>query len=263
MSETTNTGLEHTDESQSTDPLEQGQSVAAASQESHDSDAIPTKFVGKTAAEIASSYIELEKRLGQLGSAKSAAEKAAADAAQRTAQYEAYIAQLQRQPQAMPQSSQGVDPEAVFEQAWENDGPKQAIKALVNLSTKSIADQHRLAQAHQDTQSYVERMKKENPDFAELMPEMQKVATQFEHLIRPEDRMSRAAVDMVYNIAKAQNISKFAQAEATKIAQQTELTKAKKRQSTSEGSVSSKGESTVDFGSLSREDMKKFLGTVK
>jgi hypothetical protein len=253
--------LEHSESesSQPASPVQTGELEAADSREESDS-SLPEKFVGKSAVEIAASYKELEKRLGQLGSEKSAAEKAAQEHATRVAQYEAYIAGLQRNP-SQPQSHQSSDPLELFEQAWENEGPKEAIKKIVQMQQQSAQSQV-VQRKFEDTQIYVQRMQKENPDFAELMPEMQKVAAELEPSLSPDARYSRQAVDMVYHIAKARNLSKYAQAEAAKVSAQTEIQKSKKRQSVSESSSGSKGEMTKDVSDMSLDELRKTLGYV-
>lgn len=255
--------LEHSEsqDSQPSSPVTGELEAADAQRDEDSSPSIPEKFVGKSAAEIAQSYIELEKRLGQLGSEKSAAEKAAQDTAARIAQYEAYIAGLSKAGTGL-QPSQSSDPLELFEQAWETEGPKEAIKKLAQLqqqSTQSLVVQRKI----EDTQSYVNRLQKDNPDFAELMPEMQRIAAELEPSLSPEARYSRQAVDMVYNIAKARNLQKYAQAEAAKVSAATEIQKTKKRQSVSESSTGSRGDVTKNFSELSLDEMKKALGYVE
>lgn len=253
--------LEHSDsqEPQTSSPENTGELEAADAQEESES-SLPEKFVGKSAAEIAASYKELEKRLGQLGGEKSAAERTAQEYAARVAQYEAYVAGLSRS-SSTPQPTQSNDPLAVFEEAWENEGPKEAIRKLAMLQQQSTQSQV-VQRKYEDTQSYVQRMQKENPDFAELMPEMQRVAAELEPSLSPDARYSRQAVDMVYHIAKARNISKYAQAEAAKVSAATEITKTKKRQSVSESVRGSKGESTKDISEMSLDELRKTLGYV-
>ncbi len=254
--------LEHSDsqESQLTSPENTGELEAADAQEESES-SVPEKFVGKSAAEIIASYQQLEKRLGQLGSEKSNAEKLAQENASRVAQYEAYVAGLSRNP-SQPQPTQSSDPLTVFEQAWENEGPKEAIKKLALLQQQGLQSQV-VQRKYEDTQAYVQRLQAENPDFAELMPEMQKVAAELEPALSPDVRFSRQAVDMTYQIARARNLSKYAQAEAAKVSAATEITKTKKRQSVSESSSGSKGEVSKNFSDLSLDEMRKALGYVE
>lgn len=256
MDEQSTSTLQNEADTSEASPEEQGQ--LDASDEADFS--IPQKFVGKSPAEIIASYQELEKKIGQLGSEKSKAEKAAEDAAKQAAFYEQQLAVVSQQGRTAPQqSSQEQDPIAVFEKAWETEGPREAIKKLVAFNQEQFSKTAR-QDALRNTQSYVEKLKKENPDFVELMPEMEKLAKQYEPFLHPDVAISPAAVDMVYNLAKAQNLPKYVQAEAAKTTAVSEITKTKKRQATSESSHGSQGETTVDFANLSRAEMQKMLG---
>lgn len=257
--ETTSQGLEHSEsQDSSTDPLEQSGQSAATDEQEHGESNIPAKFIGKSAAEIIASYQELEKRHGQLGTAKTTAEQRANELANKAAQYEMALSQVsQRGNQSQSQANQ--DPIQVFEQAWQNQGPVEAIKQVIKLNQQQQAS-FQQQRNFDDVKGYVERQKQENPEFVELLPEMEKLAHQYEPFLAPEVRASKQAVDMMFNLAKANNISKYAQAEATKMSAQTELTKTKKRLSGVESSSASKGESSVNFSELSTADMEKLLG---
>lgn len=257
-------GLEHSESSDSSqtnaDPLNQGQSDTVEFPEESES-SIPEKFVGKSAAEIIASYQELERHASRLGGEKSAAEKRSEEIAQKAAQYEQYIAQISQHGGSSPQTQQNTDPISSFNEAWETQGPKAAIEMLVaqNVRQQQVVQEQR---ALEDTKSYVERLKSENPEFVELMPEMQALATQYELYLAPSVRMSKQAVDIMFNLAKAKNISKLAAREATNLSAKTELAKTKKRMSGSESSSTSKGDSTVSFAELSTVEMEKLLGVV-
>lgn len=257
--EITEYGLEHSEsqDSTSTDPLEQGQSVASDEQE-HGESNIPAKFVGKSAAEIIASYQELEKRYGQQGTEKSTVEKRANELAQKANQYEMALSQVSQRGNSA-QSTASTDPIQVFEKAWQEQGPVEAIKQMITLNQQQN-NQYVQQRNFDDVKSYVERQKQENPEFVELLPEMEKLAHYYEPFLAPEVRASKQAVDMMFNLAKAANISKYTQAEATKLSEKTEIIKTKKRMSGAESSSASQGESAVNFSELSTADMEKLLG---
>jgi hypothetical protein len=247
-----------------TNQEENVQENAAAPEEGQAEYGIPKKFVGKSIEEISRSYAELEKLKGRLDSERSTykseletlREKYAALEEERKATY-------QQQPQQhYSQATQQTeeDPLSDFDTSFDAD-PKEAIKhlgkKLLGKTAEAQAQALRMAQAQQ-AHDYFTQQQRDNPDFRELIPEMQRLAQKYYTWLSPEVRDSKGAIEILYKIARAENEQKFVSRAVETAKKSSELVREEKRKAFSESS-NSQGDSSVSVDDLSVEELARLL----
>lgn len=228
---------------------------------------VPEKFRGKSFDEIARSYLELEKTLGRLGSEKSHREKEAEELRQRLAQREAelqqvqhYYSSVQQQPQQSPTHTQS-DPLADFDEVFD-ENPREAVKQYVRKAVEYAQQAPLRAKLEAQTfaaQQHYSRLKQDNPDFSELEPAMTQLAYKYGKMLRPEAANSPEAIDLLYKIAKADNMSRYVEAEVKKKLSAVDLVKQEKRQAQVESATSSGSSHTLDYESMSLDELRRML----
>lgn len=225
---------------------------------------IPQKFIGKSAQDIIKSYRELESQFGKISSEKAQIEKEREEIRQRQLALESELQRTTHQ-QPVPQQVQvDEDPLSNFDKVFESD-PKEAVKETFKKVQEKIqrAGQEAYYAAQRQAQAeYYNRMKKENPDFAELEPEMIAIAQKFGPHLHPSVLNSPEAIDLMYSIARGRNVQKYVQREVEKTKTASQLVREEKRNTFSE-TTNSAGDTARPFESLSLSEMKAMLGVAK
>lgn len=233
--------------------LEAGQPAAVDEEASTSDEQLPEKWAGKSAAEIARSHEEAQRTISRLGSEKSHIQRELEAERARRAQMEAMFSQ--RQP-AQQQASE-EDPLQVFEKTWDNS-PREAIKklgeGLKETFSRRLEEQTFQSRAAEQARHY-ERLKQENPEFAELEPVASELAARYGRFLTPEARTAPEAVEMFFNMAKAQRLPQLAQKEAAK----SKIIRSEKVRASSE-SARTAGTVSKDPWSMSKEELEKMLG---
>lgn len=218
-------------------------------------DSLPEKFRGKSAKEIAEAYANLEKKLGEISSERSHREREAEALANRLSQLESQVQQRQAQ-------EEEADPLEGLEQEFLEQPEKAFRKAVehVKESVKKTRKELQLESKAQAAAVHYERLKKENPDFSELEPEMIRLSRELGSMVRPEEMNTPKAIDILYQLAKANNLSKYTSEAAAKAGKASDLVKEEKRRARSESASNGASASSRNFADLSLEEMKRKLG---
>jgi hypothetical protein len=197
--------------------------------------AIPEKFHNKTQAEIIKSYLELEKHAGKISSERAQEKKAAEEAKNRAEQLERQLQQASFSSQQTQSNQRPVsepqDPFKSFDEEFESD-PKKAIRSgLERARDEARLESARAREAllQQDQASYYERLKKENQEFQELEPEMTRLAQQFGGYLKPEALRSRQVIDLMFNLARGQNVEKIVKRAVETTKKSSELVRDEKK----------------------------------
>lgn len=236
-------------------------------QEAQPDYSIPEKFKGKSIHDVARSYENLEKLNGRFASEKAHTEKALEEAKARAAQLEqerqALYSQLQQRHQPVHEQQQSEpDPTQSFDQDFEKD-PVSAVKGLgKNLIQQTRAAEARLAQQLQAQQanSYYERQKKENPDFAALDADMQQIARDFGGYLRPEVANSTQVIDLLYSLAKSRNMPRYIEDAVKKAQAANNMVNAEKRAAYSESSTGAGQQGRVNPEDMDIEELARLIG---
>lgn len=210
----------------------------------------PEKFI--------KSYNELRSKLSEVGTERSHAERVAEELQSR-------VSQLEQAPAATPPVQDELDPEALFDQDLEtySDNPKEAIKRYVQRERegrqRDVMYQQMNSRAESATKYYQSEMK-DNPDFAEREPDMQRLAKQYEHIINPMYANSPEMIKVLYALAKGQDSSiESYKAQAVEEAKKAgNLVRSEKKKAFSETSAS-KTSSTKDVSEMTMEEMEAEL----
>lgn len=178
--------------------------------------AIPDKFRGKSAEDIARSYQELESQFGRVTSEKASKER----------ELEALLAQLRIAKATSPEAAQEASParpsrapREVLEAQW-GDDPKEAVAQAVDMVSSQLEAERSKLQRQaqlQDFSSYVEKQRRENPEFAELHANgtLDRIGSRYAGL--PDQyKFSREMVDTIYAVARAERIQDYVKAEIEK-----------------------------------------------
>lgn len=237
--------------------------VAQVAQEV-DASQIPEKFVGKSPLEIVRAYQESEKAISRLGSEKAARERELEATRARLAALEQQISYVQQSQPTAPTRHEESDPLSVFEEVWDQN-PKEAIKKGLEGLKQQVSQNLSVLQQESRSKLTAERynkLKSENPDFAELEPEMVRIANQYRGYIRPEALNSPETIDLIYGLAKAQNMQKYVQVELERARKSGSVVREQKQGAFSESAAQQSGDSskTRDFASLSLAEMRALLG---
>lgn len=222
---------------------------------------LPEKFRGKSAAEIAKSALEAERRMHEIASERSFERK-------RAEEYEARVRQLesiQQQPQ--------TDPLEDFDKLWEQD-PKEAVKKVHQKSREEQELKRRqevLQMRAKDAVDYYQKTRTENPDFAQREADMAEHINRFGHLINPEFAQSKETLELLYLASRGSKVDEYSKAAVEKASKQQQLIKEEKRKAASETSLSkgnTESYSEVDnFHNLSpkqqREELRKMRSALK
>lgn len=223
---------------------------------------IPEKFRGKSIEDISKSYREIEKYSGRLSSEKAHLERANEEMRQRLAQLEQQVQTISTTRAHQPQEAQEADPLSSIEDEFEQD-PRAAFKKVVEhmrqvprqLETRLTVQQ----QAAQASSYYAQQMK-DNQDFRELEPEMKRIAREFGSMVRPEHLNSPKTIEILYKIAKAENLDRYTKSAADKAIQAKNLVREEKRAAVSESASGGTSGAAKPFEEWSLEEMERFLG---
>ncbi len=237
-------------------PAEEVQEAPAPEKEQQEASAsenndLPEKFKGKSAAEIYQSYAELEKQLGKISSQRSHAEQEAESVKQRLAEIEARL-------QAPAQQAQATDPLESLDEELAIE-PAKALRRVVDTVDQKVSSAiGRISAESQarETAAYVQRRAQENPDFAELLPEMQSIAKEL--IPKMGDRFTNTpeTVDYLYTLARGKNVDRYVKAATEKAMKSGEGIKEEKRRAFSEsGSTGASQDGNVSFEDLSLDQM--------
>jgi hypothetical protein len=222
-------------------------------------DLLPEKFKGKSAVEIAQSYQELEKKLGEMGNRLSAKEQ---EAERQAAAYrDAQAAQAPKEKRATE----------ILDEKWEED-PQAAIRESVHKIEREIETrQAREASERQfnDMVQYATHLYNSNDDFKQLSDTgvLATIGERYAKRFAGDPNAgrylhSREMVDTIYAVARAENHAKYVQAEVEK---QMKLVAARQHQRDTVGGESpgASGNESRPFSSLSLAEQRAWLANRK
>jgi hypothetical protein len=230
------------EELQQTDASAEDSQVAEAQ-----SDELPEKFKGKSAAEIARAALEAEKRMHDSTQESASIRRQLQETQQR-------IYELQSQYQQRQQ--QEVDPLEEIAKEWDED-PKQALIKGLRKQQESLAQrEQRLAlemRSKQGTEYYYKE-KQANPDFAQRETDMVEFSRKYGHLIKPEYAQSQEVMEALYFMARGSKVSEYEKAAVDRARKQQEKIKEEKRNAVSErsGALSTPNTDGVDVDDFAR-----------
>lgn len=239
---------------QTSDP--KGKSEPSVSGESGgDAFAMPDKFRGKSAEDIARAYVELEKHNGRVSSERMHTEREAAATRDRLIALEREFASRVPPPKEKD-PLEGIEDELMLE-------PAKALRKVVDLvrsESRKSAEQMEYESNARATQSHYHKLKAENPDFAELEPEMVSLTATFGKFVDPRFLNTPEFIDRVYEIARGRNVSKYVKQAEDRLKSSRDLVKQEKRNAFSESSQSQGSPAEKPFEELSIDEMRKRLG---
>lgn len=225
------------------------QSSASAPQP--EEDALPEKYRGKTAKEIAEMHLEAEKKISQQGAERAEAVRRAQELDQEVQQYRDYFSRQQQGPQ---------DPIQVLEERW-NDSPKEAIRGALEFFSQQRAQeayrQQQEAQARATAVRY-EELRKSDPELPELEPEMIRLSHELADFVPQDKRNSPQVLDALYQMARARKIDTIVDKRVQSALKKLDTKRTEKREAFSE-SGKSQGEVQENFDDLSLEEMRQRL----
>lgn len=240
------------EELQQTDATEEAPAAEAQSEE------LPEKFKGKSAAEIARAALEAEKRMHESTQESSSVRRQLQETQQRIAELQA---QFQRN-----QQSEEIDPLEVIEKEWDEDPKKALIKGLRKQQETLAQRERRLAlemRSREGTEFYYKE-RTSNPDFAQREADMVEISRKYAHLINPEYSQSKDVMQALYLMARGAKLEEYEKAAVEKARKQNETIKEEKRKAVSEraGAASTSSSESVDmdaFASMSPRQMEEEL----
>lgn len=227
------------------------QSISEAKSEDTESQ-IPKKFIGKSMDEVLKSYAELEKEIG----------RTRAELGEKNKKLES-LSTIPQQSVQQPVAENDIKTfeqqlMAEYDRDWRED-PKQAIPNLLTKVERVKEYQNNYTQQMQLAQAAAQGQVPGMEDFAELQPTMVQLVQEFGPLINPSLDTHPKALQAVYLMAKGLALTD----KLNKTQSQLKTAKkSEKLEAYSESPSTSQGSDSVDFSSLSLEEMKKFLGVV-
>jgi hypothetical protein len=243
--------------------LEQTPESSTQGQSEQSDENLPDKFAGKSAAEIAQAYKELERDRGRLASELGSTRKEREEMESRFRMLEQSVARYNAMPTQVPPPAQTVaepDPFETFDQVFDED-PKRALKEALKAQTQLLnkrTEQQSMQQRAQEAQDFYWRAKKENPDYARREPIMQQLANEFQDVIRPEFLNSKRVLEALDLMSRGRDVDHYVKQAVATSSKNSSSVRQEKLKSQSE-SGSSDGNQTVDFTKMSSADMAKFL----
>ena len=151
------------------------------------------------------------------------------------------------------------DPEKLFERESAVN-PAEAIKNLNRRTAAKLQrelEQTRQMQRQEEAREYVQSQLRDNPDFKENFDTMVELEKVYAGAIRPELAGTKMAYQLLYDLARAKNQSKYIEKARTSANQ----IRSEKRAATSESSSPSRGQSEEKpFDSLDLKEMERRLG---
>jgi dsDNA-specific endonuclease/ATPase MutS2 len=203
----------------------------------------PDKYQGKSREDVIDMYRNLERKIGEMGVWRE--------------KHDSLLSRIQEL-ESRNQRDES-DPLKLFEKEVAED-PKEAVANLVKRTREDVLKQVHGVKDSMKTQvatEYLQSQLKDNPDFQENWQTMQELDRQFGHVVSPEFRGSKEAVQLLYDLAKAKNLNKY----VDKARQQQTSLKQEKRAAFSESAASgSNGREERKFEDLSLEEMERLLG---
>jgi hypothetical protein len=167
----------------------------------------------------------------------------------------------QSQQHPVQSQQQQPDPMSSFDSDFEKD-PVEAMKALGKNTISEIQrTRQQLAQDLQAQQAaaHYQRQLRENPDFAQLDPDMRQLAREYGSYLRPEVANSPAVIDLLHQLARSKNMNRYIDAAVEKAKAANNMVNAEKRAAFSESSTST-GSGRVNPEDLSDEELERLLG---
>lgn len=232
--------------------------VSSTQGQSENVDGLPDKFAGKSAADIAQAYRELEKERGRLASELGSARKEREDTEYRFRNLEQAVARHNSVPS--PQQQAETDPFSTFEESFDND-PKQAIKQALlkqqDLANRQAANQS-MQQRAVEAQDFYWRQKKENQDYARREPLMQQLVSEYQDIIRPEFLNSKKALEALDLMSRGRDVDYYTKQAVATASKNGSSQRNEKLRAQSE-SGSSDGSQGIDTGKMSSKDIAKLL----
>lgn len=214
--------------------------------EASQSEELPEKFKGKSAAEIARAALEAERAMHERAGE-------AASIRRQMQETQQQIAELQ----ARYKPTQEVDPIEELEKAWDED-PKQATISTIRRMQETAAEKERrvaLEARQREGLDFYHKQKSTNPDFAEREADMVELSRKFSHIIRPEFANSKDVMEALHLLARGAKLDVYEQRAAEKAKKQQEIIKDEKRKATSEragASSSSSDNGLADIDAFAR-----------
>jgi len=226
---------------------------------------IPEKFVGKSSLEISQAYRELEKERGRLANELGSARKEREEYEERYRNLERAATQYQAVPASVP--SQQVhpsdqDPLEVLRSNFDDD-PKAAMIEYARLQREQQDRSTRMAAMQQqarEADQYYWSQEKENPDYKRLVPDMQRLLSEYQDVVKPEFVNSPKVLKALYAMARGNNVDHYTK-EAADRAQKDRLSVLEEKRNSQSGSGYSDSDNTVDARKIPLDDLEAMLGT--
>ena len=237
--------------------IEQQPSQEASSSEVNSQ--IPEKFLNASKMDILQAYKELEKERGRLANEVGELRKIKEDYDSRIAQLEASLSQVDLSKEQQPMAaSPEVDPVEVIRSKFDED-PASAIAEALKLQEQKLLQQTQALTAEQQkalSLEWVEKKRKEDPDFSRREKKMLEIAQAFKDVFNPAAKNSIQFLRLIDLASKGADLDYYQQqalasAEAKKQEKQQAFS-----ESSSRGSLA--GEE-IDLSKLSHEEYIKAI----
>jgi hypothetical protein len=221
-------------------------------------DAIPEKFVGKSALEVIQAYNNLEKHASKVSSERSEERKKREELEGKVRDLETQFQSIKSQPARHEQRQEPEsDPFAEYEEQFDNN-PKEAIKGIVKKVRQEVLSdsERRLMQEEQlRAQDYHRSQRTTNPEYAKLEPTMAALASEFGDLVDPAKASSVKALKLLHLAAKGAKLEDYVSEAASKAKKESHSVREEKRNAFSESSASSKAEGKKSIKDMTVEEI--------
>lgn len=222
----------------------------------------PDKFSGKSAAEIAQAYRELEKERGRLAQELGTTRKEREEAMGQFMELQRAVSRYNSMPTQQPPAQQQVeDPFSSFDQLFEED-PKRAVKETLKRQQELLARQtmqQSLQQRQAEANEYYWNEKKSNQDYARREPLMQQLVAEYQDIIKPEYLNSVKALKALDLMSRGKDLDFYVKQAASTAQKNGSSVRDEKRRAQSESANSGGEQQQVDFSKLSSKEMAKYL----
>jgi hypothetical protein len=238
--------------------------------QTEDSNLVPEKFLEKSKIDVIQAYTELEKDRGRLASELGNLRKEREELEEKYRQIEVQRMQV---PQPTPQTTvpqqvqtqQEVDPLSVLRNKFSDD-PQSAIEEAIKAQTDMIQSQvqmQRLQDQSSRANEYLYGQAQENPDFARRVPQMQQLAQQYVHMVKPEFQNSIEMIKILDLASRGADIDYYKKTALTE-AQKHGASMLEEKRKAQSVSSHSEGDSNVNLNNLSNDEyldaMRKLYG---
>lgn len=243
--------------------LEQTPESSTQGQSEQSDETLPDKFAGKSAADIAKAYRELEQERGRLASELGNTRKEREEMEGRFRSLEQSVARYNSMPTQVPPPAQSVpdeDPFKTFDEVFDED-PKKAIREVLSQQSQELQKRNQVQSMQQraaEAQEFYWKAKKENPDYARREPAMQQLAQEFQDVIRPEFLNSKRVLEALDLMSRGRDVDFYVKQGVATSQKNSSSVRQEKLRSQSESGTSD-GSQNVDFNKMSAAEMAKFL----